>query len=221
MRPAECRPGNAVPRCRWQIGYGPGSKPLKGTSFRYRGKPVKKIAGAFQSMRDAAGFGPDVTAYAVRHTIATELMARRVPELEIAALLGHTMPNIRTTGRYIHVVPTHLASAKAGLDEIATEIGRAATRPMFPTLRASCVAVPRPPVTVLAVKLLNSGAGEGIRTLDPNLGKVQLPPRRGFQIGPALRQRDDADHIGTSEWWDHRLRAPIWTCGPRLSSVPW
>jgi hypothetical protein len=132
----------------------------EGHLVEYRGKPVKKIAGAFQSMRDTAGFGPDVTAYAVRHTIATELMARSVPELEIAALLGHSMPNIRTTGRYIHVAPARLANAKAGLDEIATEIGQVATRPMFPTLRAGCVAMPRPPLAVLAVKLLKSGAGK-------------------------------------------------------------
>lgn len=125
----------------------------QGHLVQYQGKPVKKIAGAFQSMRDAAGFGPDVTAYAVRHTIATELMVRGVPELEIAALLGHSMPNIRTTGRYIHVAPARSAGVKAGLDQIATEVGRAATRPMSPTLRASCVAVPRPSVVVPAVKL--------------------------------------------------------------------
>ncbi len=28
----------------------------------YRGRPVRKIAGAFQTLRDVAGFGPDVTA---------------------------------------------------------------------------------------------------------------------------------------------------------------
>ena len=86
----------------------------------WRGKPVKKIAGAFQTMRDAAGFGPDVTAYTLRHTIATELTARGVPELEIAALMGHRMPNSRTTGRYIHVAPERLVSARKALDEIAS-----------------------------------------------------------------------------------------------------
>ncbi len=147
-----------------------------GHIVQYRGKPVKKIAGAFQSAREAAGFGPDVTAYTVRHTIATELMARGVPELEIAALLGHWMPNIRTTGRYIHVAPGRLANAKAALEEIANEISQAATRPILPTLRATCVAVPKLPAPIAQVKVLKNGAGEGIRTLDPNLGKVMLYP---------------------------------------------
>jgi integrase len=97
----------ALPMADW---LRPWIETAEGHLVQYRGKPVMKIAGAFQSMRDAAGFGPDVTAYAVRHTIATELMARSVPELEIAALLGHSMPNIRTTGRYIHVAPARLAS---------------------------------------------------------------------------------------------------------------
>ena len=133
----------------------------EGHIVQYRGKPVKKIAGAFQSAREAAGFGPDVTAYTIRHTIATELMARGVPELEIATLLGHRMPNIRTTGRYIHVAPARLASAKAGLDDIANDISRAATRPMLPTLRATCVAVPKLSVPITGAKLLKYRAGKG------------------------------------------------------------
>ena len=45
----------------------------------FRGKPVQKLAGAFRTMRDAAGFGPEVTAYTVRHTIATQPAVRNVP----------------------------------------------------------------------------------------------------------------------------------------------
>ena len=65
----------------------------EGPLVAYRGKPVRKIAGAFQTLRDAAGFGRDVTSYTIRHTIATEMAARGVPELEIAAIMGqHTLP---------------------------------------------------------------------------------------------------------------------------------
>jgi integrase len=146
-----------------------------GPVVAYRGRPVRKIAGAFQTMRDAAGFGADVTAYTVRHTIATELAARGVPEIEIALVMGHSMPNVRTTGRYVHVMPERLASARKALDDIASEIERVAARPISPetSLRASCVLVPKPRVTV---SHWNVGAGEGIRTLDPNLGKVMLYP---------------------------------------------
>ncbi|MGG5890558.1 tyrosine-type recombinase/integrase [Falsiroseomonas sp. HC035] len=96
----------------------------------YRGKPVQKIAGAFQTLRDAAGFGPDVTAYTVRHTVAPELMARGVPELESAFIMGHRGLNSRTTGRYLHVAPERLASAHKALDALANDIARAATLAM-------------------------------------------------------------------------------------------
>ncbi len=84
-------------------------------------------------------------------------MMRGVPELEIAAILGHRGPNIRTTGRYIHVAPRYLAGARRALDELANEIGRVATRSMLP-LRVSCVQVQ----PLWEFKSLNSGAGDGI-----------------------------------------------------------
>ena len=152
----------------------------KGPVVAYRGKPVRKIAGAFQTLRDAAGFGPDVTSYTIRHTIATELFRRSVPELEISMFLGHRTPNSRTTGRYLHVGPEMLANARRALDDIANAIDRAATRPMVVTnLRAISVLVSRQPDHNPVAKPLILGAGEGIRTLDPNLGKCGLPVCRG------------------------------------------
>jgi len=137
------------------------------------GRAVKTVAKAFRTLREAAGLGRDVTAYTVRHTVATQLMMRGVPDLEIAALLGHKAPNVRTTGRYIHVAPGYLANARRALDELANDIGRIAARSMSDgKLRISCVPVP----WTGAAKSLKSGAGEGIRTPDPNLGKVVLYP---------------------------------------------
>ena len=148
-----------------------------GPIVAYRGTPVRKIAGAFQTMRDAAGFGVNVTAYTVRHSIATEMAARGVPELEIAAILGHGMPNIRTTGRYVHVAPDRLVNARNALEAIAADIDRTATRRMAATaVRANCVLPSEFPTIQPGSNPLKSGAGEGIRTLDPNLGKVVLYP---------------------------------------------
>src|SRR5262249_46444066 len=97
----------------------------------FRGKPVQKINKAFRTVREGAGFGPDVVPYTIRHSIATELMRRDVPEWEIAALLGHVAP-IKTTGRYLHAKPSHLAALRQALDDIAEDIGRLAERPMYP-----------------------------------------------------------------------------------------
>ena len=52
-----------------------------------------------------------------------------------------------------------------------------------------------------------TGAGEGIRTIDPNLGKASSDR---ISDRPRPGQRDE-DHIVTVEWWDRRLRAPATT----------
>ena len=145
-----------------------------GPLVQFRGKAVAKVNKTWRDARSTAGLDDAVVPYTIRHTIATELRARGVPELELAGLLGHSMPNFRTTGRYAKYAPTHLSAARAAIDEFMTEISRAATRPTYPNfdLRVSCVLVTSSPVS----KPLISGAGEGIRTLDPNLGKVVLYP---------------------------------------------
>src|SRR4051812_18713181 len=101
------------------------------------------------------------------------MRARGVPELEIAGFLGHSMPNFRTTGRYAKYAPDYLGKAASAVQEVLNEIGRAATRPISipetQALRASDVLIPE------SRNRLNpcfAGAGDGIRTHDPNLGKV-------------------------------------------------
>ncbi|UFN49260.1 site-specific integrase [Roseomonas sp. OT10] len=130
-----------------------------GPLVAYRGQAVKKINGAFQAARDLAGLDAEVVPYAIRHTIATEMRARGVPEMELAGFLGHLMPNIRTTGRYTHVAPDHLAHARRAVEEIANDIDRAGTRPMvLNNLRASCVPVPQRTDCNPTAKPLQTGA---------------------------------------------------------------
>ena len=133
---------------------------------------MRKIAGAFQTLRDSAGFGPDVTSYTIRHTIGTELMARGVPELEIAAIMGHRMPNSRTTGRYLHVAPERFASARKALEDIGNEIGREATRPIsIVSVRANRVPVTYQLEGNPADKPLFTGAAVGT-ALQPSLSRL-------------------------------------------------
>ncbi len=150
-----------------------------GPLVQFRGHAVQKVNKAWREARDTAGLDDLVVPYTIRHTIATELRARGVPELELAGLLGHSMPNFRTTGRYAKYAPTHLSAARAAIDALATEIGRVGARPIHPettisetSVRVSCVLVS----SSTGGNPLITGAGEGIRTLDPNLGKVVLYP---------------------------------------------
>lgn len=152
-----------------------------GHLVQWKGKPIQKINKTWRTIREAAGLSDDVVPYSIRHTVATELRARGVPELEIAGMLGHSMPNFRTTGRYAKYAPDYLGKAREALDDLAEEVGRIASRPITPvTLRASSVLADAIPdlgnVAKSVVFLRKSGAGEGIRTLDPNLGKVVLYP---------------------------------------------
>jgi integrase len=110
----------------------------EGPLVSYHGRPVAKLAGSFQRLREGAGFGPDVTCYTLRHTVATELSARGVPELQIATLLGHRAISHRTTGRYLHARPEHLGAAREALDALAADIGRAAARSMHPETPPTC-----------------------------------------------------------------------------------
>ena len=83
--------------------------------------------------------------YAIRHTVATEPRGRGVPELEIAGLLGHHLPNFRTTGRYAKYAPDYLSHARVALDEIANEVSRTAIQLTSPEthVRATCVLMPK------------------------------------------------------------------------------
>jgi hypothetical protein len=150
-----------------------------GPLVQYRGKPVLKLNATWRAMRQRAELGPDVVPYSVRHTIATEMRARGVLELEIAGFLGHSMPNFRTTGRYAKYAPDYLGKAASAVQEVLNEIGRVAARPISisetQALRASDVRVPE---SRNRLSHCIPGAGEGIRTPDPNLGKVVGYPIR-------------------------------------------
>jgi integrase len=141
----------------------------------YQGRPIADIRHRFAKARDLAGLDAGVVPYALRHTMATMLAERGVPELEIAAVMGHRMPNIKTTGRYVKFRPEYLSNARDAIDSVVNEMGRLAGRPIEPEthVRASNV------LTLSSKARENlgaTGAGEAIRTPDPHLGKVMLYP---------------------------------------------
>ena len=83
---------------------------------------------------------------------------------------------MKSTGRYIKVRPNYLSHALEAVDEVLNEIRRVTTQPIMllqDPVRAICVLDQGELFPTLALSI---GAGEGIRTLDPNLGKVVLYP---------------------------------------------
>ena len=129
---------------------------------------------------DVAGFGHDVIAHTLRHSVATELAHRGAPPLEIAHILGHRMPGLRTTERCIHVMPDHPAAAREALDSLANEIVRVAARPILLSAetkpRGGCVRAPEPSGPTPAAKCRKTGAalGTGERTVSES-GVASIP----------------------------------------------
>jgi integrase len=64
-----------------------------GPLVQYHGKPVLRLNVGWRAMRRRAGLDDAVVPYSIRHSMATEVHARGVPELELAGFLGHSMPN--------------------------------------------------------------------------------------------------------------------------------
>jgi integrase len=81
---------------------------------------VRSIKKAFRLARAAAGLGPDVIPYTIRHTMATELRKRGVPAWEVAGMLGHRVE--RTTEIYAKFDPTYLSAAARAIDDYMREL---------------------------------------------------------------------------------------------------
>lgn len=84
-------------------------------------RPVKSRKTWWRTMRDALGLDEDIVPKTIRHTVATELRARGVPESDVEGLLGHRMSN-RTTAVYAKYDPTRLRAAKQELSSIWQEV---------------------------------------------------------------------------------------------------
>ena len=125
-------------------------------------------------MRAAAGLDEEVNPYSIRHTVARWMRQNGVPAWEVAAQLGHKSRDYRTTELYAAFDPAYLENAVRAIDLL------------FDRLRANFAPVDEPFFRSVRPQAListwKSGAGEGIRTPDPNLGKVVGDPIRKLAI---------------------------------------
>ena len=103
-----------------------------GHIIEYRGKPVRKINAVFRNVRKAAGLGEDVVPYTIRHSMASELLMRGVPDVMISAMLGHTKTIVKTTDRYAKYRVEWLREARDAIDVVIREVSRLAGRDTIP-----------------------------------------------------------------------------------------
>jgi integrase len=95
----------------------------KGHLVQLDGRPLGSIKSAFHRLRAKAGLGPEVVPHVLRHSVATHLHRTGAPIDQIAAFLGHTTGR-RTTERYIHHRPEHLAAARDAVQALISETAR-------------------------------------------------------------------------------------------------
>jgi hypothetical protein len=74
-----------------------------------------------EQARTAADAMLEITAYAVRHTMATEMRRRGAPVREIAGFLGHSSGY--KTERYAKIGPDHLAGCVRAIDAYFADLG--------------------------------------------------------------------------------------------------
>ncbi len=81
----------------------------------------RRVVKIFKEALAAAGLSRSVRLYDCRHTAASLLYAQGVPELQIAAILGHTDPAF-TRRTYTHLFPE---MRRAAADSIESLVGKA------------------------------------------------------------------------------------------------
>ena len=121
------------------------------------GRQLKALRAAWAATRMATKLGPEVVPYTFRHTLATWMDEQDVPEGQIAKWFGHGKEGT-TAHWYVKrrvYRPDYLLSAANATEGLLADV-----------LRDSSV----------SAQEQKSGAGDGIRTHDFNLGKVALYP---------------------------------------------
>ena len=93
-----------------------------GPVVSYQGRHLNEITSAFRRIRKAAGFGQDVSAYTLRHTVATELTRRGADIWQTGEFLGHTGGGPKTTRRYVKMSPDHMGSAIRAIQSLINDL---------------------------------------------------------------------------------------------------
>jgi integrase len=121
------------------------------------GEPVAVLRKPWGQTLERAGLPAAFTPKSLRHYMATEMRRRGVPREQREEWMGHRRAS--TNDRYGTFAPDYLREAVAAANAVLAELEQKATLPIYRQVTAKSFRV--------------FGAGEGIRTLDPNLGNVK------------------------------------------------
>jgi integrase len=82
--------------------------------------PIDSIKTSWRKLRTEADLDTNVVPYTIRHTIATELRSRSVPEWECRGFMGHRSGGV--TERYAKFQPDHFGAAVKAIDAYCTDL---------------------------------------------------------------------------------------------------
>ena len=102
------------------------------TTERAPGKALKSVRTAWRAACGRAGFGPDVTAYSLRHSAAGHMRRKGVPSEQISIQLGHVPVDVKAvTLRYSPYDPDYLAQAAAAIADFYAAVDALVTNPLW------------------------------------------------------------------------------------------
>ena len=107
----------------------------------YRGRRITWLSKIWRQVREDAGLPDAFIPYALRHTGATELSKRGVPIEDVSSILGHRMPEFRSTLRYVKYQPNYQQRAVSALNDLFTELAQASRRGLDDFIRPTSVRV--------------------------------------------------------------------------------
>ena len=93
-----------------------------GPVVEFWGEHVKCIKTAWRATRRRAGLDKDVTAYSLRHTVASWLRAEGVNPASVSYLMGHAWQGKSITERYAHASPDYMQDVKEALDRLLGQV---------------------------------------------------------------------------------------------------
>ena len=145
-----------------------------GPLVQWRGRPVRQLDRVWRETVARAELGEGVDRMTLRRTMARELRRRGVPPWDASGIMGHASETYDTTEIYAEYDPNYLSRAVAAIDGFMSDVGRVAARPTIrlpQQERSSSVLAPFPETTTTPGK---TGAGDGNRTHDIQLGKLSF-----------------------------------------------
>jgi len=95
---------------------------------RNQDQPIGSIKKTWRTIRERAKLDSEVIPYTIRHTMATELRRRGVPEWECQGFMGHRSGGV--TERYAKFQPGHLGAAVKAIDAYCEELNSITDTPI-------------------------------------------------------------------------------------------